>query len=121
RRMMGETPEPVATPRKGDNRFKDPAWQENFLFDYIKQSYLVTAQWLQATVHEADEELDEKTRQKIEFYTRQFVDAIAPSNFAMTNPAVLRATIESGGENLVKGLNNLLRDLEAGKGQLKIS
>ncbi len=121
RRMMGETPEPVTTPRKGDNRFKDPAWQENFLFDYIKQSYLVTAQWLQATVHEADEELDEKTRQKIEFYTRQFVDAIAPSNFAMTNPAVVRATVESGGENLVKGLNNLLRDLEAGKGQLKIS
>src|SRR3546814_330345 len=68
-----------------------------------------------------DGDMDEKTKRKVEFYTRQFVDAMAPSNFAMTNPAVLRATVESRGENLVKGLSNLLRDLEAGKGQLKIS
>ena len=121
RRMMGESAEPAVAPRKGDSRFKDAAWEENFLFDYIKQSYLVTSRWLQSTVHDMDDGLDDKTRRKVEFYTRQFVDAMAPSNFVMTNPAVLRATVESRGENLVKGLNNLLRDLEAGKGQLKIS
>ncbi|MFN4088646.1 MAG: PHA/PHB synthase family protein [Alphaproteobacteria bacterium] len=121
RRMMGETTPPVAQPQKGDGRFRDAAWEENFLFDYIKQSYLVTARWIQSTVHDSGEGLDDKTRRKVEFYTRQFVDAMAPSNFVMTNPAVLRTTLESGGENLVKGLNNLLRDLEAGKGQLKIS
>src|SRR3546814_7384174 len=69
----------------------------------------------------SDLDMDKKTKRKVEFYTRQFVDAMAPSNFAMTNPAVLRATVESLGENLMKGLSNLLRDLEAGKGQLKIS
>ena len=64
--------------------------------------------------------LDEKTAKKVDFYTRQFVDAMAPSNFVMTNPEVLRKTLESGGENLVKGLENLLDDLERGKGKLQI-
>ncbi len=103
-----------------DKRFKDPAWQENAVFDFIKQSYLVTARWLQETVDEVDG-LDPKTLRKLDFYTRQFVDAMAPSNFVMTNPEVLRATLESGGDNLVKGLNNLLEDLERGRGNLRIS
>src|SRR5262249_9676210 len=63
---------------------------------------------------------DKKTAKKVDFYTRQFVDALAPSNFVLTNPEVLRKTLESGGENLVKGLENLLDDLERGKGQLQI-
>src|SRR5262249_52762566 len=66
------------------------------------------------------EGLDEKTAKKVDFYTRQFVDAMAPSNFAVTNPEVLRATMESGGENLLKGLSNLLEDLERGKSRLSI-
>src|SRR3546814_14175206 len=74
---------------------------------------------MQSTVKDV-EGLDDKTAQKVDFYTRQFVDAMAPSNFVMTNPEVLRATLESGGENLVKGLNNLLSDLESGKGRLRI-
>src|SRR3546814_6809753 len=74
---------------------------------------------MQSTVKDV-EGLDDKTAQKVDFYTRQFVDAMAPSNFVMTNPEVLRATLESGGENLVKGLNNLLDDLERGKGRLRI-
>jgi len=74
---------------------------------------------MQATVKQVDG-LDDKTSKKIDFYTRQFVDAIAPSNFVLTNPEVLRATIETGGENLVKGLDNLLKDLERGKGRLMI-
>ena len=119
RRFFGETTEPVAEPAAGDRRFKDQAWQESFVFDFIKQSYLLTARWLQQTVKET-EGMDPKTAQKVDFYTRQFVDAMAPSNFLMTNPEVLRATIESGGENLVKGLDNLLKDLERGKGKLAI-
>src|SRR3546814_6954057 len=86
----------------------------NELFDFVKQSYLLTARWMQSTVKDV-EGLDDKTAQKVDFYTRQFVDAMAPSNFVMTNPEVLRATLESGGENLVKGLNNLLDDLERGQ------
>ena len=119
KRMMGQEADPVIAPAKDDRRFKDAAWQDNQVFDFVKQSYLLTARWLQSTVQNV-EGLDEKTARKIDFYTRQFVDAMAPSNFVLTNPEVLRATIESRGENLVKGLENLLEDLERGKGQLKI-
>lgn len=119
RRMLGEQAEPVAQPAKGDSRFKDPAWEENFLFDFIKQSYLLTANWVQDRVA-GIEGLDDHTKRKVAFYTKQFVDAMAPSNFVMTNPKVLRETIETRGENLVKGLGNLLKDLEAGKGTLQI-
>jgi polyhydroxyalkanoate synthase len=119
KRMMGHEAEPVIAPAKDDRRFKDAAWQDNQVFDFVKQSYLLTARWLQSTVQSV-EGLDEKTARKIDFYTRQFVDAMAPSNFVLTNPEVLRATMESRGENLVKGLQNLLDDLERGKGQLKI-
>ncbi len=118
-RMMGHEADPVAAPDKGDRRFKDEAWDENQLFDFVKQSYLLTARWMQSTVNDV-EGLDDKTAQKVDFYTRQFVDAMAPSNFVLTNPEVLRATLESGGENLVKGLENLLEDLDKGKGRLKI-
>ncbi|MSO81459.1 MAG: class I poly(R)-hydroxyalkanoic acid synthase [Alphaproteobacteria bacterium] len=118
-RMLGSGRGPVAVPDREDRRFRDEAWNENVLFDYVKQSYLLSARWLQKTVKEV-EGLDDKTAQKVDFYTRQFVDAMAPSNFAMTNPEVLRATIESKGENLVKGLENLLGDLERGNGQLRI-
>ena len=104
---------------KGDRRFRDAAWDNNTLFDYIKQSYLLTARWLQNTVREV-EGIDARTARKVDFYTRQFVDALAPSNFVMTNPEVLRATIESRGENLLQGLKNLLDDLERGKGRLAI-
>ena len=118
-RMLGQDAEPVVEPTRDDKRFKDEAWQENQVFDFIKQSYLLTSRWLLNTVRDV-EGMDDKTAQKVDFYTRQFVDALAPSNFVMTNPAVLRATLESGGENLLKGLENLLADLENGKGRLSI-
>src|SRR5207244_10276190 len=103
-----------------DRRFRDQAWSDNSLFDFIKQSYLLTARAHQAAVKKL-EGLDERTARKVDFYTRQFVDAIAPSNFVMTNPEVLRATLESRGENLLNGLQNLLDDLERGKGRLAIT
>ena len=119
RRLFGEQAEPVAKPEAADRRFKDEMWEENEVFDFIKQSYLLSARYMHGLVNGV-EGLDEHTAQKVDFYTRQFVDAMAPSNFVLTNPEVLRTTIESGGENLVKGLNNLLSDLERGKGQLSI-
>ncbi|MCX8505872.1 MAG: class I poly(R)-hydroxyalkanoic acid synthase, partial [Alphaproteobacteria bacterium] len=118
--MMGNQIEPIIAPPKEDRRFKDAAWSENLLFDFIKQSYLLTSRWMQSQAHEVGD-IDKHTRDKLDFFTRQFVDAMAPTNFAMTNPEVLRTTIESGGENLVKGLANLLKDLEKGKGKLAIS
>ena len=118
-RMMGQTVEPVVEPARGDKRFNDPAWKDEVVFDYLKQSYLLTARWLQGTIKEV-EGVDDKTAKKVDFYTRQFIDAVSPSNFALTNPQVVKATVESKGENLLKGLKNLLGDLERGKGTLAI-
>jgi len=119
-RMLGQDPGPGLAPEKGDRRFSGDDWSQNQVFDFIKQSYLLTAGWMQSTVASVDG-LDPETRQKVNFYTKQFADAIAPTNFALTNPEVLRATYESKGENLVRGLKNMLGDLERGKGTLKIS
>jgi polyhydroxyalkanoate synthase subunit PhaC len=120
KRMQGETVEPVVQPDKGDRRFKDQSWSEEALFDMIKQSYLLTSNWMQSTVRDVDG-LDAKTAEKVDFYTRQFVDAMSPTNFAATNPKVLQTAVDTKGENLVQGLDNLLNDLEKGKGELRIS
>ena len=119
-RMIGAPAEPVAEPAKGDKRFKHEDWQAHFLFDYIKQSYLIAARWLHDQVGSV-EGLPEHTKKKVDFFTRQYIDALAPSNFALTNPEVFRETIATGGQNLVRGLHNLLDDIERGNGQLKIS
>ncbi len=119
-KMMGQPVEPVAEPEGGDNRFRDEDWQNHFLFDYIKQSYLIAARHMHDAVSSV-EGLSEETRKKVNFFTRQYIDALSPSNFAFTNPQVLRETVSSGGQNLVRGLNNLLADLERGDGQLRIS
>ncbi|PIW28371.1 MAG: class I poly(R)-hydroxyalkanoic acid synthase [Rhodospirillales bacterium CG15_BIG_FIL_POST_REV_8_21_14_020_66_15] len=118
-RMMGGEAAPVAAPARDDRRFRDEAWSENQVFDFIKQSYLLTANWLESTVKDV-EGLDSRTQRKVDFYTKQFVDALSPTNFLMTNPQALRATVETRGENLVNGLNNLLEDLERGDGKLAI-
>jgi len=119
RRMMGENMDAVIEEPKGDRRFKDDAWRENEVFDFIRQSYLLSARYFTSAVNSADG-LDPKTAQKVDFYMRQFVDAMSPANFVMTNPEVLRKTAETGGANLLKGLSNLLFDLERGKGKLRI-
>ncbi len=119
RRMMGEPAPAVIAEDQKDKRFKDEAWRDNEVFDFIRQSYLLSARYMQGLVHDA-EGMDERTAQKVDFYTRQFVDAMSPTNFALTNPEVLRRTAETGGENLLKGLSNLLIDLERGQGNLRI-
>lgn len=118
-RWLGQKTEPAVQTDNDDRRFRDEAWQENVVFDFIKQSYLLTSRWTQDLVGRT-EGLDPKNQQKVDFYTRQFVDAMAPTNFLMTNPEVLRTTMETHGDNLVHGLQNLLNDLERGKGKLSI-
>jgi polyhydroxyalkanoate synthase len=114
-KLMGQEAAPVAAPAPGDRRFKHEDWQQNFLYDYIKQSYLIAARHLHQTMGGVSG-LDAHTAKKVDFYTRQYVDALAPSNFLLTNPEVVRETVASGGQNLVKGLNNLLEDLARGGG-----
>jgi polyhydroxyalkanoate synthase len=118
-RMMGMAGAPVASPIKGDKRFKDAQWEEHFLFDFIKQSYLITARHVHDSVSNV-EGLDDMSQKKVNFFTRQFIDAMSPSNFAVTNPEVLRETANSHGQNLLNGFNNLLRDIEEGDGQLRV-
>ena len=118
-RFMGLSPEPVAAPHQDDKRFQDELWEEHFLFNFIKQSYLITARHIHNVVQNV-EGMEERTAQKVNFFTRQFIAALSPTNFALTNPEVFRETVRSHGQNLVKGLNNLLRDIEEGEGQLRI-
>jgi len=111
---------PVIEAAPTDRRFMDPRWAESAIFDFIKQSYLLTARSIHRTVHGV-EGLDPKTLERVDFYTRQFVDAMSPSNNIVLNPTVLNATLESGGENLMRGFANLLEDLERSKGSLEVN
>lgn len=120
KRFMGEPSEPLFPADGKDKRFKSPKWQEHATFDFIRQSYLLTSQWMMKLTHDT-KGLDEDTQRKVEFYTKQFADAMSPSNFLLTNPDVLQATLDTKGENLIRGFQNMLEDLERGHGQLKIS
>lgn len=103
-----------------DKRFKDPEWRSNPAFSMLRESYLATADFITDLVNRA-EGVDEATKRKAAFYIKQAVDAASPSNFLMTNPAALRALFQTGGESLVKGVENLAEDLRRGKGNLAIS
>src|SRR5258705_13354434 len=119
RRMAGEAARPAIEPSPRDKRFKDPEWKSNQFFDFVLQLYLLTAQWAQELVKNA-EGVDPHTRKKAEFYVQQITNAIAPSNFILTNPEVLRETLASNGDNLVRGMKMLTEDIEAGRGTLRI-
>jgi len=118
RRLAGETVAPVIAPEARDKRFADPEWSSNQFYDFLKQAYLLTTQWADQLVKNA--ELDEHTRHKAEFYVKQIGNAVAPTNFVFTNPEVLRETLEENGENLARGMHMLAEDIEAGHGVLKI-
>src|SRR5688500_5057977 len=109
-KMLGVDPSSKAEAR--DRRFAAPEWRENPLFDTIRQTYLALSEKMLGSVDEIDG-LDEATRHKMKFAVKNFVDAMSPSNFALTNPQVLKRTIETRGENLLKGLANMLKDIAA--------
>jgi poly[(R)-3-hydroxyalkanoate] polymerase subunit PhaC len=119
RRLAGEPTEPVAAPDPRDKRFADPEWSSNQYFDFLKQAYLLTADWAKHLVDDANQ-LDPAVRQKAEFYMRQLVNAASPSNFIFTNPELMRATINENAENLVRGTHMLAEDIAAGGGELRI-
>ena len=118
-RLAGEPAEPVAKPDPRDKRFSDPEWSSNQYFDFLKQAYLITADWAKHLVRDAAE-LDPAVRQRADFYMRQIVSAMSPSNFILTNPELLRTTFSQNAENLVRGTHMLAEDIEAGGGELKI-
>jgi len=105
--------QPVVMPSKGDRRFSGDAWNENPVFDYLKQSYLLTSEMLIKSAEAAG--LDEDNQKRLNFYTRYFIDAMSPSNFAATNPEVMQQAFESKGQSLVDGLKNLMGDMEKGR------
>ena len=119
RRMAGEDVKPAIEPSPRDKRFKDPEWRSNQFFDFVLQLYLLTTQWAEELVKNA-EGIDPHTRKKAQFYVHQIANAIAPSNFVMTNPEVLRETLASNADNLVRGMKMLAEDIEAGHGTLRI-
>jgi polyhydroxyalkanoate synthase subunit PhaC len=119
-RAADPTTPPLAAPEPGDRRFRDPAWDTNPVFDLLKQQYLISTRWIEEEL-ETLAGIEPRTAQQVAFYTRQFMQAMAPSNFLLTNPEALQATLESRGENLVRGLANLVADRERGGGRLRVS
>jgi polyhydroxyalkanoate synthase len=118
--VAGIAAEPVIRPSPGDKRFNDPGWSDNPVFDIVKQSYLITSDWLNGLVRDADD-IDPLTRRRVAFFTQMLTDAFAPSNFLLSNPAALREFRDTHGESLVRGMENFAADLERGGGQLSIS
>ena len=116
RRLTGTGVDPLV-PRGPDRRFADPQWDNPF-FDFLRQAHAISAGWAHDLVARAD--LDPATRAKAAFYLRQIVAAASPSNFLLTNPELLHATLGSDGDNLVRGLAMLAEDIEAGGGQLRL-
>lgn len=118
-RMAGQKPEPIAHPQRGDKRFLDKDWKEDPYFDFLKQQYLLFSTWVDDLVNGADG-LDPHERQKARFFTRRLTDAMAPTNFLLTNPEALHETIETRGDNLIKGLEMAIQDMEKGRGRLNV-
>ena len=118
-RAIGAPAEAVATPARNDKRFKDKDWQENTVFDFLKQFYLISANWAKDMVENA-EGLDDHTRHKAKFYVEQIGNALSPSNFPISNPEVLRTTLATNGANLIEGLKHLEADMKTPDGRLRI-
>ncbi|BAC97234.1 poly(3-hydroxyalkanoate) synthetase [Vibrio vulnificus YJ016] len=104
---------------KGDKRFSNEAWQSEAMYSFIKQSYLLFSKTYMDTI-DAIEGLDEKTKERISFFSRQAINALSPSNFIATNPELLKLTIEKNGENLLAGMELLREDVESSADILKI-
>ncbi len=111
--LTGNADNAVVEPARGDRRFQAEEWSKNPVFDYIKQSYLLSSKLLQEMAANAN--LSDQEQKKLEFYTQQYIDAMSPTNFAATNPEVLQQALETKGQSLIDGLKNLLADTEKGR------
>ncbi|MDD2873697.1 MAG: class I poly(R)-hydroxyalkanoic acid synthase [Azoarcus sp.] len=110
----GEPRAQIAQPEPGDRRFNAPEWTESPIFDYVRQAYLVNAGFLKQVAEEMPIS-DGRAKSRIQFLTRQYIDALAPSNFAATNPEFIKTAVESKGESITQGIRNLIDDLEKGR------
>lgn len=115
-RMMtgatGARPEPVISPERGDRRFSAAEWRENPAYDLIKQNYLLNAKLIHDFVEAA--QLNPREKHRLRFYAKQFVDSMSPTNFPATNPEVLKLALDSKGESLQHGVENMVHDLNKG-------
>ncbi|GAW34735.1 poly-beta-hydroxybutyrate polymerase [Roseovarius sp. A-2] len=120
--MRGEAAEPDDTPDPlaGDKRFANPLWESHPYFKYVKRQYALNAQAIEQALEEIDEDLPEKDRLKLDYFAHQIIDMMSPTNFLGTNPDALERAIETEGESLVKGMENLIADLEANNGELVV-
>ncbi|MEZ2219719.1 PHA/PHB synthase family protein [Rhizobium sp. RCC_161_2] len=118
-RLSGDSPAVAEAEPIKDKRFADEDWQKNPFFDFLRQTYLLTAGWAEKLVTDA-EGLDEHTRHKAAFYTRQITAALSPANFIATNPQLYRETVASNAENLVRGMKMFAEDISAGQGELRV-
>ncbi len=118
-RVAGDEAKPAVEPHPSDRRFKDPEWSRNQFFDTLKQAYLLVSNWADDLVDEASD-LDPHTKHKAQFYIKQIASALAPTNFVGTNPELIKETLATNGENLVRGLSMLAEDLQEGEGDLKV-
>jgi polyhydroxyalkanoate synthase len=112
-REAGQPAPPVIKPETGDKRFTAVEWQDNPYFDYLKQCYLLNAKLLNAMVETA--EVDAPTKHRLRFFTKQYIDAMSPANFAATNPDAIKAALSSEGASLAAGVRNLIADAEKGR------
>jgi polyhydroxyalkanoate synthase len=119
RRLAGEQAPPTIEASPRDKRFRDPEWNSNQFFDFLKQAYLLTTRTAYELVQEA-QGVDDHTRKKAEFYVQQITNALSPSNFILTNPEVLRETMTSNADNLARGMQMFAEDMESGRGVLRI-
>ena len=116
-KSAGFDAEPISEPSISDRRFKDDSWNDNAVFDYLKQLYLILSDSILKSA-EPNKNLDEHTNRKINFYTKQWIDAMSPTNFIATNPTVIKEIFESNGENLLNGTKALIDDIIRGEGKL---
>lgn len=111
-KMLGEDAKPPV-PANDDKRFADESWQSHPFYDLLRQTYTATSNWLDELA-ENSSALNAAEARKLLFYTRQLTDALSPSNYLLTNPAAMRETLQSNGENLVRGMENMLHDMQRG-------
>ncbi|CAK1696508.1 polyhydroxyalkanoate synthase subunit PhaC [Vibrio crassostreae] len=116
--LMGNT-ESVISEERSDKRFIDEAWKNDPFYSFIKQSYLLFSKSYIDTINSI-EGIDEKTKERVAFFSRQAINALSPSNFIATNPELMKLTLERNGENLLDGLEQLQADVEASADILKI-
>ena len=115
-RTFGMEPDPIVSPARSDRRFFDQGWNEHTVFDHLKQFYLLVSKYVQQSA-QCNTNADEAMQNKIDFCTKQWLDALSPANFAATNPMVLQKIMDSKGQNLLDGIRALFEDLSRGKGK----